>query len=171
MGPIGRLLRLVLGAYLLLLGLPYYLFPGMSVSFLGNTYSSSYVTVVLASGVTLGFFAFYLVIHRASTTMLRNLNMWWGAALANIPPLGVFVISAFLGLGFAQIAVFTYVGVAMLMAGWRKDDGCEVLSPANAFLGKKSHFACIVFSPIDWAEKKAKQTKTNSLAPQLGFKV
>ena len=139
------------------------------MNFIGNTYSSTYLTVLLALGVTLGFVAFYLLVHRASTTIFRNLNTWLGAALANIPPLAVFAMSALLGLGFAQIAVFTYVGIAMLLAAWRKDDGCEVLSPANAVLGTESHFACFVFSPIDWAEKKVNHAKTNSSGSQIGL--
>jgi len=151
--------------------LPYYLFPGVVVSFLGNTYSSSYVSVSLALGSTLAFFAFYLLLHRASTTFLRDINMWLGAAIANLPPLAVFVIAPSFGLGFLQIAVFTYVGLAMLMAGWRKDSGCEVMSPANAAFGKTTHFACIIFSPIDWAEEKSKRSSrwgnTTSLGPAV----
>ena len=168
MGPVGRILRILLGGYLLVLALPYYLFPGMRVTFLYSTYASSNATASLALGATLAFLAFYLVVHRASTTVLRNVNTWLGAALANIPPLAVFATSAFLGFGFAQIAVFTYLGVAMVLAGWKKDDGCEVLSPANVVFGKQSHFACIVFSPIDWAEKRTRH-ETDSLDPQLRF--
>jgi hypothetical protein len=173
MGPVGRVLRFLLGGYLFLLSVPYYLFPGRSVSFMGSAYSSDYASVSLALATTFGLFAFYLLVHRASVTYFRNLNRWLGAALANLPLIAIFSISVFFGLGFSQIAVLTYVGVAMLLAGWRKDQGCEVLSPANIVMGRHSHFACIVFSPIDWVEKKTRHSfrsgRANILRPQLKF--
>jgi hypothetical protein len=169
MGPVGRVLRILLGGYLTLIALPHYLFPGVKLTFLGSTYLSDYASVVLALTMTLGFLVFYLLLHRASTTYAKNLNEWLGASIANIPPLAVFVIAAFLGLGSMQIAVFTYVGLAMLLAGWRKDKGCEVMSPANALLGRPTHFACILFSPIDWVEKRTKSSSSRSKANSLGL--
>lgn len=173
MGPIGRVLRFILGGYLLLIAIPYYLFPGLQVSFLGSTYSSNYSSVVLALAATLTLLVFYLLVHRASTTIWRNINSWLGAAIANLPPLSIFIVSAILGFGFLEITVFTYVGLSMVLAGWRKDDGCEVMSPANAVMGKQTHFACVVFSPIDWAERKGRSSSDHSsaesLGPQLGF--
>ena len=169
MGPVGRVLRFVLGAYLVLLALPYYLFPGRSVSLLGSTYSSNYIEASFALVASLGFFAFYVAIHRASEGPLRGLAGWTGAAIANIPPLVVFIVSPLLGVSFPQIAVFTYVGLAMILAGWRMDEGCEVMSPANAIFRRSTNFACVVFSPIDWAEKKAHSAKngnTSSFAAQ-----
>lgn len=173
MGPVGRVLRFLLGGYLLLLAVPYYLFPGLRVNFLGSTYSSNYSSVVLALTATLVFLVFYLLVHRASTTIWRNINPWLGAAIANLPPLSIFIISGIFGFGFLQITVFTYVGLSMVLAGWRKDDGCEVMSPANAVIGKQTHFACVVFSPIDWAERKSRgssdHSSASSLEPQLGL--
>ncbi len=173
MGPIGRILRIFLGGYLIVLALPYYLYPNRVVSFLGSTYSSDYVGVLLACIATLGFLAFYLLVHRAATTHFQSLNKWVGAILANIPPLAVFVVSTVLGIGYSQIATFSYVGIAMLVAGWRRDQGCEVMSPTNVVLGNPTQFACLIFSPIDWVEKKARNSsgwsKTNALRPQFKF--
>ena len=173
MGPVGRVLRFLLGGYLLLLALPYFLFPGLQVSFLGSTYSSNYTSVVLAITATLVFLLFYLLVHQASSTIWRDIDPWLGAAIANLPPLSVFVVSAILGIGFLQITVFSYVGLALVLAGWRRDEGCEVMSPANAIIGRQTHFACVIFSPIDWAERKSRGASghgtADPLGPQLGF--
>jgi hypothetical protein len=168
MGPIGRVLRFLLGGYLLLLALPYYFFVGVRVNFLGSTYFSNYSSVVLALTATIIFLIFYLLVHRASTTFLRDINPWLGAVIANIPPLTVFVISAFLDIGFLQITVFTYVGLSMVLAGWRKDEGCEVMSPANAVMRSTTHFACVIFSPIDWVERKSRDSSGSATSDSPG---
>lgn len=155
MGPIGRAGRLLLGSYWLLVAVPFYLFPGISFDFLGNTYGSSYVSISLAIVSTLGFLVFYLLYHVIASKYFPNLNRWIGAAVANIVPFAVFIFSAAMRLPIGEIASFTYVGIALVLAGLRKDGGCEVMAPANAILGKPAHFACIIFSPIDWAEGKS----------------
>lgn len=174
MGAAGRVSRFLIGGYLFLVGIPYYLSYGRTLTLLGNTYrAADYVSISLAVGIVFAFLAFYLVVHHLSKTSLRNLNKWIGAAVANAPPLAVFVVSALVGFSPPQIAVFTYVGAAMVLAGWKEDEGCEVMSPANAIVGKRTHFGCIVFSPIDWAEKKARSLSggriMNSLRPRLEF--
>lgn len=172
MGVIGRISRFLLGGYLLLIGIPFYLAYDRTITFLGNTYYAvDYASILLAFGIVFVFLAFYLAVHRRAMTSWRNLNKWVGAALANAPPLAVFIISAAIGFGPPQIAVFTYVGAAMVLAGWRKDQGCEVMSPANAIVGRRTHFGCIVFSPIDWVEQKARSSfadhRMNLLEPRL----
>ena len=154
MGPFGRAGRILLGGYFLVIALPYYLLPGVSFTFLGNTYFSTYTSVLLAFATTLGFLVFYLVFHYTFSKYAPNLNRWVGAALANIPPLAVFIFSTAGAFHPGEIASFTYVGLALLLAGWSRDGGCEVMTPANLILGKPAHFACIIFSPIDWAERK-----------------
>ena len=85
MGPFGRAGRILLGGYLFVIALPYYLLPGVSFTFLGNTYFSTYTSVLLAFAITLGFLVFYLVFHYTFSKYAPNRNRWVGAALANIP--------------------------------------------------------------------------------------
>ncbi|HKW04098.1 MAG TPA: hypothetical protein VJN71_02250 [Nitrososphaerales archaeon] len=172
MGPFGRVSRLLLGGFLLLLALPFYFSVGRVIELFGSTYSSDYASIFLTLSIAFGFLALYLVIHRVSMSYFRNINKYVGAIIANSPPLAVFIISAVSGFGSGVIAVFTYLGIAMLLAGWREDQGCEVMSPANAIFRRQTHFACIVFSPIDWAESKIKtrskrMDKASFLGPQV----
>ena len=154
MGVAGRTARFLLGGLLLLVALPFYFALGRTLHFLGSTYSSNYTSLAITLTIVFGFLAFYLLLHQAATTRLRGTNKWLGAVIANAPGVVFFVLSAATGFGSGEIAVLTYAGAAMFLAGWRKDQGCEVMSPANALLGSPTHFACIVFSPIDWAESK-----------------
>lgn len=156
MGPVGRAGRFLLGVYLLIVAVPYYLFPGVHLTFLGNTYFTDYPSLLIAIAITAGFLVFYLFFHYTASNYTPNLNRWVGAAIANVPPLAVFVVSPMLSFPPGEIASFTYVGAALLVAAWRKDGGCEVMAPANVILGKPAHFACIIFSPLDWAERRAK---------------
>ena len=174
MGPIGRISRFLLGGFLLVLALPFYFSEGTVLEFLGSTYSSDYASISITLSIAFGFLALYLIIHRVSMSHFGNVNKWVGAIMANGPALAVFMISAAIGFGSGEIAVFSYVGVAMFLAGWREDQGCEVMSPANAIFRRQTHFACIVFSPIDWAESKVKERSRSSrtdgarfLGPQL----
>ena len=156
MGPVGRISRFLFGGLLFLLAMPFYFSEGRVIKLFGSTYSSDYTSVIVTLVMTFGFLALYLIVHRATVSYFRNINKYVGAIIANAPPLAIFEISAVSGFGLGEIAVLTYVGVAMLLAGWRSDHGCEVLSPANAIFRRQTHFACIVFSPIDWAESKIK---------------
>ena len=169
MGLVGRTSRFLLGGLLLLVALPFYLAFGRTVSFLGSTYSSDYASVVTAAAIVLGFLALYLLVHRLATTYLRGINKWLGAVIANVPGVIFFVVSAVYGFGPGEISVLTYAGAAMVLAGWRKDQGCEVMSPANALLGNPTHFACIVFSPIDWAEMKAHSSYSKNGTNSVGL--
>jgi len=157
MGPAGRIGRILLGVYLLLVAVPYYLFPNIRFTLLGNQYFSNYSSVFLGFAITVGFQVFYLLFHYAASNYSPNLNRWVGALIANVPPFAVFVLSAALDFPPGEIASFTYVGLALVVAAWRKDGGCEVMAPANAILGKPAHFACIIFSPLDWAERHSQR--------------
>ena len=44
--------------------------------------------------------------------------------------------------------------VVLVLAGLRSDAGCEVMAIPGLVLGRRTHLACIVFSPIDWLEEK-----------------
>ena len=173
MGMVGRMARFLLGGILLLVALPFYFASGRSLQFLMSTYSSDPASIAAAAALVFGFLALYLLVHRVATTYLKGINKWVGAVIANAPGVAFFIMSYYLGFGSGEIAVLTYAGAAMFLAGWRKDQGCEVMSPANAILGNPTHFACIVFSPSDWVEMKVHRSipdgRTNYVSIPAGL--
>jgi len=143
--PIGRLLRLVIGTLLILLALPF-------------AFRSSAEVLLGAFSVLLAVTVFYAGVHLLVSKVFRNLNRWLGAAIANIPVILVFIFGVsggpLFGSGEGQLAAIAYVGIALLIAGFRADPGCEVMSIPGLIFGHQTHLACITFSPIDWLEAK-----------------
>jgi hypothetical protein len=60
----------------------------------------------------------------------------------------------FLGPGVGELAVVTFLGASLVFAAVRGDAGCELMSIPGALFGGRSSLPCIVFSPIDWLERK-----------------
>ena len=143
--PIGRLLRLAIGTLLILLALPF-------------AFRSSAEVLLGAFSVLLAVTVFYAGVHLLVSKVFRNLNRWLGAAIANIPVILVFIFGVsggpLFGSGEGQLAAIAYVGIALLIAGFRADPGCEVMSIPGFIFGHQTHLACITFSPIDWLEAK-----------------
>ncbi len=71
-------------------------------------------------------------------------------ALVVVPVVLVFVLGGPLG----RVGSVAYVGISLLLQGLRNDGGCEVMSIPAILFGKRTHLACIAFSPIDWVEKR-----------------
>lgn len=143
--PIGRALRLVVGAALLVIVFPWY-----------RQAASSFLLATLA--VLLFLIIFYSLVHLVVTKTLPGVNRWVGALLANAPVIIILILGSggglIFGAGEGQLAALTYLGVSLLVAGWRSDAGCEVMAIPGLVLGKRTHLACIVFSPIDWLEEQ-----------------
>src|SRR6266571_468540 len=59
-----------------------------------------------------------------------------------------------LGRGEGQLAAGTFLGASLIVAGMRADPGCEVMAIPGALFGKHTELACLVFSPLDWLERK-----------------
>lgn len=135
--PIGRLLRLITGLVVLGVVAPAYL-----------QIPTSWLAGVI--GVFVGIVVFYLALHVVIVRYFGKLNPWVGAALANLPVLALFVF----GSPVVQIGAGTYLGLALTLAGVRADPGCEVMSIPGFLLGRHTHLACLVFSPIDWIESR-----------------
>jgi len=92
--------------------------------------------------------AFYFAMHWSIQRFVPNLNRWFGAALANIP--AGFLI--FANLGAITLATLTYVGVSLLVDALNADAGCEVMALPGLVMRKRTHLACLAFSPIDALE-------------------
>lgn len=142
--PVGRSLRLIIGAILVFVAVPVYLRADW-------TYSLGSLGIVVA--LTL----FYMLMHYLVSRHLPNINRWLGAALAVTP---VFLVWLFgqgggviLGQGEGGTAAITYVGVSLLIDFIRADAGCEVMALPGLIAGNRTHLACIALSPIDALEE------------------
>ena len=143
--PVGRALRLIVGAVLLVIVFPWYL-----------QAAPSFLLATLA--VLLFLTVFYSLVHLLVTKTLPGVNRWVGALLANVPVILVFILGSgdglIFGAGEGQLAALTYLGVSLPVTGLRSDAGCEVMAIPGLILGSRTHLACIVFSLIDWLEEK-----------------
>ena len=74
-----------------------------------------------------------------------------GAILAFGPFLAVFLLGYG---GPAATGALTFLSVSLILAAIRADPGCEVMTIPAIFSGKHTHLACLLFSPIDWCERK-----------------
>ena len=145
--PVGRVLRLIVGAVLLVIVFPWYL-----------QAAPSFLLATLA--VLLFLIVFYSLVHLLVTKTRPGVNRWVGALLANVPVIIIYILGSGGGLifgdGEGQLAVLTYLGVSLAVTGLRSDAGCEVMAIPGFVWGKRTHLACIVFSPIDWLEEKVR---------------
>lgn len=142
--PVGRILRLFIGLVLLAAVIPVYW--RVSARFLFGT-----------ALLILGLLAVFSLIHMLVSRGLLGVNSWFGATLANALLVAVYIAGCagwLLLRGEGQVAAVTFLGASLLLAAIRGDAGCEVMSIPNAFFGGHSHLACVVFSPIDWLERK-----------------
>ena len=68
------------------------------------------------------------------------------------------VLDPFAGRGtsvFAAAAIL-FIGLSLLLMAVLGHPGCEVLAFPALILGRRTHLACLFFTPIDWAEGKLK---------------
>lgn len=99
----------------------------------------------------LGLTSFYVVVHLVISRFTPNIDRVLGAILAFGPFLAVF----FIGYGGpAATGALTFLSVSLILAARRADPGCEVMSIPATIFGTHTHLACLLFSPIDWCERK-----------------
>ena len=144
---IGRVARIALGVFLVARG---------GVMFADFGTNARLVSVAVAVGLLV----LYGLVHIGVSKYAAELNRWVGAFLAQTPAAVVAMVGGVPGL----IGVMAYIGVSLLVAGWRADAGCEVMSIPGVLFGRRTHLVCLVFSPLDWVEEKA----SVSLRPAAG---
>ncbi len=138
--PIGRILRFALGIFFITEVLPVY----MAVDSKG---------IFIRLSWALGLLLLYFILHYIILNFALKLNSLIGAILAFAPFLAVFVIGY---AGPAATGALTFLAVSLIIAAIKSDSGCEVMSIPSAFTRKHTHLCCLLFSPIDWLEKKLK---------------
>ncbi len=136
-GPIGRILRFAMAAFVTVIVTPYYL----------TTSSQSNLKIAAAIG---GLVILYTVMHLVIGKYVPRLNRWLGAVLAVVPVMLLFLF----GGGIGQMSAMTYVGASLFIDSLNGDGGCEVMAIPGLIFGKRTHLVCIAFSPLDWLDKK-----------------
>jgi hypothetical protein len=135
--PIGRLLRFLMGASMVALIVP-------------EIARASLTKSAMVGGVILALLGGYTLIHLAVWRFAPELNRWLGALLAVTPAALLFLFGGAIG----QIASVGYIGGSLLLDGINGDAGCEVMAVPGMLLNRRTHLACLVFSPLDWLESK-----------------
>ena len=135
---LGRIFRFSLGIYFVTEIWPVY----RDVSWEG---------VFLRLAWALGLLAFYAVLHYIIVRHTPKGDRLIGAILAFGPFLAVFLFGYG---GPAATGALTFLSISLILAAIRADPGCEVMTIPAIFSGKHTHLACLLFSPIDWCERK-----------------
>jgi len=134
--PVSRLLRLALGLAMIAMVVP----PLQRASWQGR---------LEVAAVIAGLIVLYMAVHLLVTRYFGWLHPWLGAVIAVTPAFLVFL----LGGVFAAGAVL-FIGLSLMLIAALGHPGCEVLAFPALILGRRTHLACVLFSPIDWAEGK-----------------
>jgi hypothetical protein len=137
--PMARVIRFVIGAVLVIIMIPTY--PRVGVPFL-------FKTALLIVGLLVA----YSLIHALLS------HPWLGSILASALFVLVYLFGGYhgilLGRGEGRVASVTFLAASLLVAALRGDAGCELTSIPSALFGQHSRLVCLVFSPIDWLERK-----------------
>ena len=143
--PVGRVLRILLGLALMVYVTPVYFQVPARVS----------VEVLL---VMLGLIGVYSLIHIVISRRISAFGPRLGAVAAwgllAAPCLASAPGSPILGRGVGELAAVTFLGISLVVAGVRAAPGCELMAIPGLLFRKHTELACLIFSPLDWLERK-----------------
>jgi len=143
--PIGRVLRLLTGVILL-------------ISVVQVVRRASLDYILASSGVVVGLLLFYMFVHLLISKHLPHINRCLGALVAIMPVALVFILGQgggyLFGQGEGATGALAYIGLSLLIDVIRADAGCEVMALPGLLSKKRTHLACLAFTPIDWLEEK-----------------
>jgi len=105
----------------------------------------------------LGLIALFSLLHIASQRIL-SLGSSLGAVVATGLLVALYVAgthgSLIFGHGEGALAVITFLGISLMIAGVRATPGCEVMAIPSLLFQKPTELACLIFSPLDSLERK-----------------
>ena len=143
--PVGRVLRILLGLALMVYVTPVYF----------QVPARVFVEALL---LMLGLLGVYSLIHIGISRQI----LAFGPCLGSVVALGLLVAlcvastpgSPILGRGVGELAAVTFLGISLVVAGVRAAPGCELMAIPGLLFGKHTELACLIFSPLDWLERK-----------------
>ncbi len=143
--PIGRVLRLLTGVFLV-------------ISVVQVVRRASLDYILASAGVVVALLLFYMGAHYLISTHLPRINRWGGALVAIMPVALVFLLGQgggyLFGQGEGATGALAFIGISLLVDVIRADAGCEVMALPGLLFNKRTHLACLAFTPIDWLEEK-----------------
>jgi hypothetical protein len=146
--PVGRALRVVVGLLLTVYVTPVYFRVPLRIS----------VSVLL---LILGLIGVYSLIHFSIFRRIIAFSPRLGAFAAVGVLVALCVLSwpalAILGRGKGELAAVTFLGISLLIAGWRAAPGCELMAIPDLLFGKHTDMPCLIFSPLDWLERRLRR--------------
>jgi peptidoglycan/LPS O-acetylase OafA/YrhL len=147
--PLGRALRILIGLALIAYVTPVFFRVPLRFT----------VEVFL---LLLGLIALFSLLHIASQRIL-SLGSSLGAVVATGLLVALYVAgthgSLIFGHGEGALAVITFLGVSLVVAGVRAAPGCEVMAIPNLLFRKHTELACLIFSPLDNLERKLRNKR------------
>ena len=111
------------------------------------------VTMVLSALVTAGYGRF------APESLARRHSICSGPACVLVAGVVGFAIALSIVTPVSEVAVWSFLGVSMLVAALRGYAGCEVLAIPNAITGRRDQIGCVLYTPIDVAEARSKAAR------------
>jgi hypothetical protein len=147
--PLGRALRILVGLALIAYVTP--VFFRLPLRFTAEVFL-----------LLLGLIALFSLLHIASERIVA-----FGSSLGAVLATGLLVAlyiagshgSLIFGHGEGALAVITFLGVSLVVAGVRAAPGCEVLAIPNLLFRKHTELACLIFSPLDNLERKLRNKR------------
>jgi hypothetical protein len=149
--PLGRALRILIGLALIAYVTPVFFFR-VPLRFTGK--------VLL---LTVGLIGLYSLLHIVVSRRIVAFGSSLGAVLAAGLLVALYVIgvhgSLIFGQGEGALAVITFLGISLVVAGVRAAPGCEVMAIPSLLFRKHSELACLIFSPLDSLERKLRSKR------------
>jgi hypothetical protein len=149
--PLGRALRILIGLALIAYVTPVFFF-GVPLRFTGK--------VLL---LMVGLIGFYSLLHIVVSRRIVAFGSSLGAVLAAGLLVALYIIgvhgSLIFGQGEGALAVITFLGISLVVAGVRAAPGCEVMAIPSLLFRKHSELACLIFSPLDSLERKLRSKR------------
>ena len=109
----------------------------------------------------LGLVGIYSLIHIFISRRIIAFGPRLGAFMAVGLLVALCVVSgsaiAILGRGEGELAVVTFLGISLLIAGCEASPGCELMAIPDLLFGKHADMPCLIFSPLDWLERRLRR--------------
>jgi len=148
--PLGRALRILIGLALIAYVTP--VFFRVPLRFTGKVFL-----------LMLGLIGVYSLLHIVVSRRIVAFGSSLGAVVAAGLLVALYVIgvhgSLIFGRGEGALAVITFLGISLIVAGVRAAPGCEVMAIPSLLFRKHSELACLIFSPLDSLERKLRSKR------------
>ena len=146
--PLGRALRILIGLALIAYVTPVFFRVPLRFT----------VEVFL---LLLGLIALFSLLHVASQRIVAFGSS--SAVVATGLLVALYVAgthgSLIFGHGEGALAVITFLGISLVIAGVRAAPGCEIMAIPNLLFRKHIELACLIFSPLDNLERKLRNKR------------